>query len=188
MTALLEARRAVSDQWRKKDLTCVVPVKVRSMFHQEQAEGIIFGQRRFVFDLLQATDFWETAHACSEGIKEIRTVDSLKANLSPLRGFLSVKRSVAEAVTLTGAFPHDLMVSNFGNFDGPRSFGSLRLTAVTPVVDSGDANTQAVMVATIDERMTIVLVSPKPLPNLLSKIEIRLEEVCLPPSVSVQER
>jgi len=188
MATFLEAGRAAGDHWRKNDLTCVVPVNVRSLFHQEQAEGIVFGQKRFVFDLLQPTDFWETAHACSEGVKEIRTVDGLKANLSPLRDFLSVKRSVAEAVKLTDAYPHDLMVSNFGNFDGPTSFGSLRLTAITPVVDSGAANTQTVMVATTDERMTIVLVSPNPLPNLLSKIELRLEEVCLPHSVSVQDR
>ena len=178
MAAVLETGKALSPSWRRKDVTCVVPVNVRSMFHQEQAEGIVFGQKRFVFDLLHPAPFWETALLCSEGVKEVRTLDGLVANLRPLRAFLAVERSVPEAVALANAYPHDLMISNFGSFEGPTRFGSLRLRTITPIVDSGDANTQTVMVATTGEVMTIVLVSPTPVPNFLVNIQDHLAKVC----------
>jgi hypothetical protein len=180
MAAILATGRALNEQWRKKDFTCVVPVNVRSLFHQEQAEGIIFGQKRFVFDLVQTIDFWEIARACSEGVKEVRTVKGLVANLRPLHDFLAVKRSVAEAVALASASPHDLMVSNFGSFDGPTQFDSLSLKSIAPIVDSGDTQTQTVMIATTGGAMTIVLVSPNPLPGLLTSLEEQLAKKCMP--------
>lgn len=187
MASVLEIGRAVSERWRKKDVTCVVPVNVRSLFRQERAEGIIFGQKRFVFDLRQPNDFWDIARACSEGVKEIRTVKGLVANLTPLHDFLAAERSVAEAVSLASAHSHDLMISNFGNFPGPTEFGSIRLRAVTPIVDSGDANTQTVMVATTSDVMSIVLVSPNPFPDLLPNLEKQLTHVFLSNTASVQE-
>lgn len=179
MASALSVGRAIGEPWMKNNVTCVVPVNVRPLFHREQAEGIVFGQKRFVFNLLRPPEFWDIARSVSTGVKEVRTRAGLLANLQPLHDFLASQRTVEEAVALASAHTHDLMISNFGTFEEPTQFGQVRLRSLIPVVNSGDENTQTLMVATTADIMTIVLVSPNPLPGYLENLQSHLIKTCL---------
>jgi hypothetical protein len=90
--------------------------------------------------------FWEFARKLKEGMRTLRTRESIASGLNAVREVVRREGDPDDVNTIDakGFYNHDLMISNYGDPGVRTDFGHLSLQGLYPSIISGAIETQTI--------------------------------------------
>jgi len=175
--ALTLAAFRCSTTLRTGPMRIVTPVDVRSMFGLDDSLGLFFSMLTSeVEDRLEEEaedsgtgEILRIARKVKEDVRKGRTREAVTAGYQALLQAISRENTPEEAHKLAGEVSADMMVSNYGSDKIAHRYGNLEVQSLYVGSSAGSPDNQKVDIATLNGRLSMTLVSQRPIPGLLEE-------------------
>jgi hypothetical protein len=124
-------------------------------------------------------DFWELARFARRSIEPVQSPETMASLMGGLTDYLATPRDENDIAALMAGLRFDINISNLGNLSIETRFGGLTLERLWgPAILAGFKGEQEIGVATINQSLSLLHVSHRPLPSFLRVMQDRLVTAC----------
>jgi hypothetical protein len=178
VAAAVEAARQLSGKLSEATITVGSAVDVRTAIGGGEHVAMLSGGGSIAVEP-PMREFWDIARFARSGIAPMQSPAAMAALLGSLGDYLSTHRNGKDVDALFAGFRFDINISNLGVLPIETRFGDLTLKRLWgPSILAGFEGEQEIGVATINESLSLLHTSYKPLPSLLESMEHRLAAAC----------
>jgi len=169
VAALTLAGKRSSEEWNAGPVRCSSPIDMRRTLGTPDTIGVLISTHHAPVLTPDGASFWDIARKVREDMLPAKSADGARQLLGRLSSMVAEEHNAQDLYrsVLEGPFVHELMVTNYADYQVRTEYGHLKVENLFTGSPSIITALQKVSVLTVNGRLGITLVSSNVFPTLL---------------------
>lgn len=169
VAALTLAGKRYSEEWDAGPVRCVSPIDMRRTLGISEAAGLLISSHHGPVLTPDGASFWDIARKARKDILPAQSADGPRHLLGTLSSMVAEEHNAQDLYrsVLEGPFVHELMVTNYADYQVRTEYGHLKVEDLFTGSPSIIPSPQKVSVLTVNGRLGMTLVARDVFPTLL---------------------